>query len=282
MNVTDSAFDEWGIYQCFPIKLIDYNDNWFIQKAYNLNKFPLNISIFERYPTMVRKLPKYFAETQYARSMNHSGGYGGIDGFLLGNIAQLMNFTANIIHPADNLTYGIKRNRQIGGSTGDVLYGRADIAFNSRFLMNYGTNDIEFMVPILGDKVCVIMPSFRKAPQWKAIFNCFDLYFWATFFVITAGSSIVFSMLKYFLEKQERKILRDSFLYKDFKNVVVEDKINVKNICIATWKVMIGMNAILPSGSVERLLIGSCLLANIIISGSFEVRSNVMLENMTF
>lgn len=164
MNITDPAFDQWGIYQCFPINQLDYNDNWLIQKAYNLNGFPLNVSIFERYPTMVREIPKYFAETQYARTMNRSGGYGGIDGFLLGNIAQLMNFTANIIHPADNLTYGIKRDRQIGGSTGDVLYGRADIAFNSRFLMNYGrnvTNNIEFMVPILGDKVCVIMPSFR-------------------------------------------------------------------------------------------------------------------------
>lgn len=124
------------------------------------------------------------------------------------------------------------------------------------------------------------MPSFRKPPQWKAIFNCFDIYFWATFFVITAGSSIVFAVVKYFLEKQERHILRDSFLYKDYKNVVVEDKINVKDICIATWKVMIGMNAILPSGSIERLLIGSCLLANIIISGSFEVRSFEMLLNI--
>lgn len=270
MNLTDRSVDEWGIYQCFPINHFDYNDNWLVQKAYSLNAFPLKISIFERYPTMVREVPEHFAKTQYARAMNISG-YGGVDGFLLGNIAQIMNFTVSVVHPADNLTYGIKKNGQFGGSTGDVLYHRADIAFNSRFLMNYGTNDIEFMVPILGDKVCVIMPSFRRTPQWKAIFNCFDRKFWITFFLITFGSSIVFSTLKYFLEKQERQIVRDSFLYKEYKHVVVEDKINVKDICIATWKVMIGMTAILPSRSVERLLIGSCLLANIIISGSFEV-----------
>lgn len=279
MNSTDPNVDEWGVYQCFPIKYFDYDDNWLVQKSYSLNGFPLKISVFERYPTMVRKVPKYFAQTQYARSMNISG-YGGIDGFLIGNIAQIMNFTVSIVHPADGLTYGIKKNGAFGGSTGDVLYGRADIAFNSRFLMNYGTNDIEFMVPILGDKVCVIMPSFRRTPQWKAIFNCFDRQFWATFFLITAGSSVVFSVLKYFLEKQDLQVMRDSFLYKDYKPVVVEDKIKVKNICVATWKVMIGMNAIMPSRSVERLLIGSCLVANIIISGSFEVSMHWMLKTL--
>lgn len=249
---------------------MNYADNWLIQKDYSFNGFPLTVSIFDRYPTMVPEIPETFAQTQYARGMKYSG-YGGIDGFLLGNLAEWMNFTVNIIQPIDNSTYGFKINGQFTGSIADILYGRADIAFNSRFLINYDTHDIEYMVPILGDKVCVIMPSSSKRPQWKAIFMCFDVYFWFTFFLITAASSVIFSILKFYQDKQERSKIRDSLLYKEYKNIVVEDKITVKNIFYATWRVMIGMNAVLPIGTVERILIGSCLVANIIISGSFEV-----------
>lgn len=245
-------------------------DNWLIQKDYSLNGFPLTVSIFNRYPTMVPEIPETFAMTQYARGMKYSG-FGGIDGFLLGNLAEYINFTIQIIQP-DNSTYGFKTNGQFTGTIADVLYGRADIAFNSRFLIHYGTDDIEYLVPILGDKMCVIMPATKKRPQWKAIFKCFDVYFWFTFFLITAVSSIIFCVLKYFQEKQQRRVIRDSLFYKDYKNVVIEEKITVKSIFYATWQVMIGMNAILPIGTVERLLIGSCLVANIIISGSFEVK----------
>lgn len=269
MNITDPNVDEWGVYRSFPIKYLDYTDNWLVQKAYELNDFSLIVSVFERYPTMLKEIPDYFAETHYARGMNISG-YGGIDGFLLGNIADEMEFSVNIITPDDNNTYGFKRHGEYTGTLGDVIYGRADIAFNSRFLINYDTSDIEFMVPILGDKVCVITAS-SQTPKWKAIFNCFDISFWIAFFAITAIVSVIFPILKYCQEKHERRIIRSTFLYQDYKHLVIEEKICVKEIFFDTWKVMIGMNIIMPFRTVERLLIGSCLLANIIISGSFEV-----------
>lgn len=167
-------------------------------------------------------------------------------------------------------TYGTKSKGRYQATAADVLSGRADIAFNSRFLINYGTNDIESMTPILGDKVCVVMPASKKTSEWKVILNCFDIYFWVTFIVVTSASSIIFSVFKYFQEIQERRVLHDSLLYRDFKNVIVEEKIRVKGLIVATWQVMVGMNASLPFGTIEQLLIGSCLLANIIIGGSFE------------
>lgn len=270
MNITIPYIDEWGTFQFFPIKYLDYNDNWLVQKGYSLNGYPLTISIFEREPTMMQKIPKYLADTHYAKGMKLSG-YGGFDGFLLGNLAEAINFTVNTIKPHDNRTFGFEVDGEYKGSFGDVVDLRADISFNGRFLMTYETEDIELMVPILSDKVCVVAPSFKRKPQWKAIFNCFDVYFWITFFAITAFSSIVFALLKYHQEKQERRILHDTLLYRDFKNLVVEDDIKVKDIVYATWQVMIGMNAVMPFGTIERLLIGSCLLANIIIGGSFEV-----------
>ena len=127
------------------------------------------------------------------------------------------------------------------------------------------------MSPILGDKVCVVMPASENTPQWKAIFKVFNIYFWAAFFVITASASMIFAILKYYQEKQERRVLRESLLYRDFKNFVVEEEIRVSDIAYATWQTMIGINAVLPFGTIERVLIGSCLVANIIIGGAFEV-----------
>ncbi|XP_055326068.1 uncharacterized protein LOC129579908 [Sitodiplosis mosellana] len=268
LNITDPNVDEWGIYRSFPMKYLDHTDNWLVQKDYSLNSFPLTVSIFNRRPTMVREIPKYFAQTHYAQGMKMSG-YGGIDGFLLGSLSKEMNFTLNAIMPKDNYTYGYKVGGEFTGALGDILYGRADVAFNGRFLINYGTTDIEYMSPTHGDESCVVMPAARKPPQWKTFFKCFDVYFWSIFFVITSGSSIIFPILKHHQEKLERRVLRESLLYRDFKSFVVEEEIRVKDIIFVTWQVMIGMNAALPLQTIERLLIGVCLLANIIIGGSF-------------
>lgn len=272
LNITDPNVDEWGIYRSFPIKYLDYTDNWLVQKAYSLNGFPLTVSLFERYPTMWKDIPEYFAQTKNAEGMKLSG-FAGLDGFLLGNIADEMDFTVNVISPEDNNTYGFMQKGEYYGTIADIVYGRADLAFNSRFLINYGTTDVDFFMPILGDKVCVVKPASNQTPRWKAIFNCFDIYFWCAFFMITTLSSVIFSVLKYLNEKHERRIIHDSLLYKDFKNYVVETKICVTDIFFCTWEVMVGMNSILPNTTIERLLIGSCLLANIIIGGSFEVGS---------
>lgn len=285
MSITDPNIDEWGIFRCLPIKYLDYTDNWMLQQTYSLNLFPLTMTIFERYPTMVKaaELPKYFMGTQFAEGIKYSG-YGGIDGVILGNLASLMNFTVKIIQPQDKRMYGYKIDgtNNYTGTLGDLLYDRADIAFNLRFLVSYDTDDIEYMVPILGDKVCVIAPAAEKIPQWKAIFQCFDIYFWCIFVIITSFTSVVYSVLKFYQEKQEMRMIRDSFLYKDFKNMVVEEKIVMKSIFPIIWRVMLGVTSKLPSGTVERILIGSCLVANIIIAGSFDVRNFLTIFNSLF
>lgn len=271
MNITDPKIDEWGIYRSFPLKYFDYSDNWLLQRAYSLNQFVLTVSVFERYPTMVTEVPKYFAKTHYAREMKRSG-YGGIDGLLLGNVAKTMNFRVKTVQPLDAEKYGFKRGSKFTGAIGDVVDGRADIAFNARFIIKYGANNTHSMIPILGDKVCVIVPAADKRPQWMAIFRCFDGYFWFAFFSITSISGVIFAFLKFYLEKQKRRIIHESFLYKDYKHFVVEEEINVwKDTFWTTVHVMIGVVTNLPFGTIERLLIGSCLLAHIIIGGSFGV-----------
>lgn len=270
MNITNQNVDEWGIYRRHMLKYLDYTDNWMLQKAYSLNQYPLTVSIFERYPTMVSHIPKYFADTPFAEGMKKSG-YGGIDGFFLGNFAQQMDFTINTIHPQDDETYGFDRNNTFTGTLGDVLYGRADIAFNSRFFLYYGTEHIRTMFPVIGDKVCVVVPSAEKTAQWKAIFKCFDWYFWCSLYVSTVITSLIYSLLKFYREKREMRFLRRSLLYKDFKNIINEKEVQMQNVYGLVWKAIFGMITKMPDATMERSLIGACLLANIIIAGSMGV-----------
>lgn len=189
----------------------------------------------------------------------------------MGSLAETLDFTINIINPGET-TYGFKlKNGSFTGTLADVLNGNADAAFNSRFLFRYGSPEIEFFMPVLGDKVCVITPAADKVPQWKAIFKCFDIYFWSTFTLITFGSGLIFWIMKRYQEKCERSQIPKTFLL-DFKKFIRFDETNnINNILTTTWKVMIGINAIMPKSSMERFFIGSCLLANVIISGTFEV-----------
>lgn len=280
VNVADlkiqnpGKFDQWGIFRCFPIKfLLDFDDNWILRKDSSLNKFPLTFSLFERYPTMVSKLPPYFEKTQYAHGKKHSK-FGGIDGFVLGSLAEKLDFTVNVINISREVqTYGFKlRNGSFTGSIADVLNGYAHASFNGRFLIDYGSPDIEFTVPVLGDKVCVIAPAAEKIPQWKAIFKCFDIYFWSTFLLFILGSSLLFSILKSYQQKNKLRMRFHETFLSDYKKYIhIEHRINFTSILITTWKVMIGMNENMRIGMMERFFIGSCLLANVIISGSFEV-----------
>lgn len=271
MNIAEPNVDEWGTFRRIDIKYLDYSDNWLLQKAYSLNKYPIYVTLFERFPTMLAKIPKYFAETAAAQGMKKSG-YGGIDGFVLGNYANDMDFTIKIVHPEDNHTYGIRINNTFTGTLGDVVNGRADIAFNARFYMHYGTDEIRSVSPTIGDSVCVIIKAVESHSQhWKAIFKCFDEYFWFILIFMTTFTSVIYTLIKYYQEKLEMARLHDTMLYKDYKNFVVVKDITVIDVFTLIWRVMFGMTAKLPLRSVERLLISSCLLAQIIFVGSLGV-----------
>lgn len=268
MELDGSGYDEWGIYRCLPIKYLGLADSWLVQKEYKMNGAPIKVTLFERYPTMVKQVPKYFASTEMAKAIKQSG-YGGFDGLVLGNLATEMDFTVDAVHPTDNKTYGFKENGTFTGTLRDIVDKRAEIAANARFLISYDTLDIRFMVPILCDQLCVILPANRKQ-QWQAIIRCFDLPFWYTSFLITLFTSLIYTMVKFYHEKHEMHQIRQTFFYKDFKNLVVEDDITLRNVHTLVWSVMFGRITMLPRRTIERLIIGSCMIANVIIAGSLE------------
>lgn len=269
LGITDT--DEWGIFSQLRTKHLDLSDPWILQKEHNLNGFPLTFTVFERYPTMVAKVPPAFASSYIASGMRITG-YGGSDGLILANLAMYLNFTPIIMNPHTNDTYGDEAsNGTFTGTLGDILYGDADVAFNSRFLLNYGSLNIEYLLPTLGDKVCVVAPAALRIPQWKSVFRCFDFSFWLAFVTVTVVTSASYVTLDIFLNRWQRDRIRATIFYREFKNYVVEEKCAMQKLHLVVMKVIIGMNTYMPTRMSMRLIIGTCLMANIIISGSFEV-----------
>lgn len=91
----------WGIFQWLNLIDIDYQDKYLLRKFDNLNKYPLKISMFPRYPTALEpeEMPDIFLTSYFMKVLNESRGYGGIDGLLLGNMAIKLNFSAVIVAP---------------------------------------------------------------------------------------------------------------------------------------------------------------------------------------
>lgn len=299
MNSTGSI--NWGIYRSVPVRVFDMKDDWIMRKEWSLNGFPFAVTIFSRYPTMIfrRALPQTFLKTHYARETSYSNGFGGFDGLVMGNLAKALNFQLQIIKRSPQDTYGsVLPNNTFTGTLGDVLYGEAEVSFNARFLLDYGTAQIEFMFPVLGDKMCIIAPSAQKIPQWTAIFKCFSVNVWITFATITCLCGCFWFLLRKCQIKisvsNQHKTLRHTIVERrphiPFKanienhikdghnNTVARYITQVQDVLVPIWMIMLGASTIMPERSMERLFISSCLLAHVIILGTFEVRKSTRIQ----
>lgn len=138
---------------------------------------------------------------------------------------------------------------------GDVLYRRADANLNGRFIIDYGSQEIEFLHPVFSDKFCVVAPSALQIPGWMAIFRCYSIEVWglilATLFLCT--------FYWHFLKKFHNGI----YLHKN--------KSQLNNILTDMIMIISGQPVNIPFRSVERIFLLSCLIFNIIIAGTFQV-----------
>lgn len=141
------------------------------------------------------------------------------------------------------------------GAIGDLLYDTADIAINSRFLTDYESNEIVFLFPIFSDQFCVIAPAAEKLPEWTAIFRCFDRNAWTTIVVIQVVCAVLWFVLRKQMPLRRGENARFS-------------------LCDATfemYKILLSYPAIMPRSGAEMSFIASCLIVNLIITGTFRV-----------
>lgn len=165
----------WGGFDTFNITKGARNV-WNVP-LFNLNQYPVKISMFPRIPTAI-KAPSLFSNASgIYDKINKIGGYVGIDGCIIHDLAKYMNFTP-VFFDTDFYKYGgVLPNGTITGSLGDILYRKADIAGNGRFVMDYGV-DVEFTTPFLNDYLCLVVPKSQKIPKWVMIFHGFSLNLW--------------------------------------------------------------------------------------------------------
>lgn len=104
----------WGEFKWMNLTDMNFQDNYLFRKFENLNGFRLRVSMFPRYPTALlpEELPDVFLSSYFMNVLNESGGYGGIDGLLLGNMAKALNFSAVVIAP-NGSDFGYRLNTGI-------------------------------------------------------------------------------------------------------------------------------------------------------------------------
>uniref|UniRef100_A0A182J6R5 Ionotropic glutamate receptor C-terminal domain-containing protein n=1 Tax=Anopheles atroparvus TaxID=41427 RepID=A0A182J6R5_ANOAO len=227
---------------------------------------PIRCTVFPRNPTLLywETLPESFRNIPYVRhSAQAANGSSGLDGMVLGNLAEALNFTAETMDASDRQEYGYRlANDTFVGSLGDLLQYRSDVSFNVRFMKYYDTNAVEFLQPIYSDQLCVLSPKSLKIPEWLAIFLCFHPYVWATFVTIGfAGGYAWYGLRRWALRKVQR--------YGDLPRT--GDRARCSTLSIELWMVLLGASSThLPVRALERLLLLAFLVANVIISGTFQ------------
>lgn len=215
----------------------------------NVHGYPLHVSMFTQYPTAI---PVNSVE-------NNSTRYEGMDGNMLYITAAYFNFSLRLYSSYDTNTYGtVLDNGSIIGSLADIVYGRTDISFNSRFIMWYGTDDVDFSIPVTSDKLCIITPKSKQIPKWKNMLVCYKTEVWLSLFMVYFVCATFFHFLhKYHLQNQSAGCLPALDMFRVF----VLSSVNRS-----------------PRILTQRLLFVSCLLFSLVILSTFQ---GLLVTNIT-
>lgn len=146
---------------------------------------------------------------------------------------------------------------------GDVLYRLADANFNGRFIIDYESDEIEFLNPVFSDKFCIIAPSALQIPSWMSIFRCYSVGVWS----LILATLLVCTILLHFLRKWEAKMNLNANLTGKMKRRFKLNIVFTDMILVFTG----GPIENRPFRANERIFIGFCLIFNIIIAGTFQV-----------
>jgi hypothetical protein len=242
-------------------KLVVHNENYIFNLARShtdrlndLRGYPIRITLFPREPT---SFPSHPGD----KLIN----YVGMDGFFMRNLAKKMNFTAIADSPKDGKEYGFifENNGTSTGTLGDILDDRADISLNSRFVKEYGTNNIEFTTHVGFDSLCIIVPKAKQLPKWLALFRVFHFHVQFSLVCVYVVCSTIFYILQ--------------ILYSHFKPDCKD--VSMTTIFIETLPPFLSLSLVhMPSSQSEKVLMISCLMFGMIIASAFQAKLVTVLS----
>lgn len=206
-----------------------------------------------------------FLDSHFATAINRPNDYGGFDGLVLGNLARIFNF--NVTRVVPKLHYGqLLPNNTFTGAIGDVLYGRSEVAFNARFIQDYETNEIDFLFPVFTDRFCIVVPASTPVPVWKAIFSGFHDGVWISFCMCLLVCTIFWYFVNNLLSRRQSDAEVDDLANDD---QILNNHRTFVDIFLDMWLIFLAGSTTMPRQTVERLFIGGCLLADIVVTGIF-------------
>lgn len=185
-------------------------------RTQNLHLSPVKVAMFPRYPTAIPYLSN--GSRQYIENDGPIDHYGGIDGLILYHLSQYMNFSPVYEKPLDGKEYGYVTDRFSGtGVLGDLLTGRAEMAFNSLFYKDYHTRNIEFTCTVYSDTVCLIVPKAQASSKTIVLMMQTDVQMYVfTTYAVTA-------LLWYFLSRFRHAYICDCQQNLDISRTFLEN-----------------------------------------------------------
>lgn len=213
----------------------------------NFQSYPLKVSMFHRMPTASKFVPKNLPDLWVYRQSLRLVGYGGLEGFMLTEMAKYFNFTPLVSSPPDGKRYGnILENGSSTGSLGLVITRNVSIAMNGYFIKDYETEMIEFTVPFNNDNVCVVVPKAERIPQWLSIFRCFSVTVW--YFV--GATLVTLTFLWLLIAKCEGS--------------------NTQFACLDMFLILVSAPLKICFKKQHRVFLFSCLIFNLVITNIFQ------------
>jgi hypothetical protein len=181
----------WGLTEYYHLQEVVTNFRVITNPLKNFNRFPLSISIFEQFPLATKRLPKLLRYNPIYKNLTWSQGFAGLDGLMLGTIAEYLNFDVVPFGTTTEANYGIVLpDGKSTGSFYDVIHRKVVYSANSRCVANYSSR-IEFTIPYTTNEVCGVVPKALKLPNWAIILTCFDVPSWI-FIILSVTASAVF------------------------------------------------------------------------------------------
>lgn len=243
----------WGVINTYKFDFIRRHKYLLINPLVNLHQSPLTVRIFERNPTVVKKIPKNMRVNSIYKDLYRYGGFNGLDGNILAELVKNLNFSVSIRNGSGEF------NKIID----DVSEKRVDFGVNGVFVTNYHSKKLEYTTTSFYDKLCVLVPKSKRIPQWMAIFNCFSWEAWLLFLGIILFCELFWLWL-------------NRFVYKNF-DIVQDDSWLILLVLMSVPAKISNDNCI----KIKLFIMGSCMLFNVIITGIFQgnlVRSFIAIN----
>jgi hypothetical protein len=180
----------WGLTEYYHFQEVVANFRVITNPLKNFNRFPLSISVFEMFPVATKRVPKLLRHNPIYNNLTWSHGFAGVDGIMLGTIAEYLNFDIVPFGTTtkENFGYLLPNGTSIG-SLHDVIHRKVVVSANSRYVANYSSK-VEFTIPYISSEICAVVPKALKLPNWAILLTCFDLPSWICIILSVTASAL--------------------------------------------------------------------------------------------